>query len=386
MRRRNISKASAGWSDLFDQAYGERTGSFDGMILGVTIALTLSGLIMVFSASGVKADSAYSESTFFLQRQGMWLGVGFLIMFLIARLDYTVLKPLTPYLLGGCMILLVLVLVFGLERNFARRWLGVPGLAFQPSELSKLAVVLYLASYLAKPGLRITEWRSGFLPPVIIVGVFCGLIVVEPDLGSAVVLGMVLVSMLFLGGARLLHVVGICSLSIPVIGGLIWQSPERMERIMSFLDPAKVSKGSGWQLDQSFLALQNGGVFGVGLAQGNQKLFYLPEVHTDFVLAMVGEELGLVGTTVLMLLFAALVLKGFRIAAQAPDLLGRHLALGVTLLLGIQVLINAGVVCGLLPTKGLTLPLVSYGGSSLLTSMMAIGILLSVARQRVVKM
>ena len=155
---------------------------------------------------------------------------------------------------------------------------------------------------------------------------------------------------------------------------------------MSFLDPAKVSKGSGWQLDQSFLALQNGGVFGVGLAQGNQKLFYLPEVHTDFVLAMVGEELGLIGTTGLMLLFAVLVLKGFRIAAQAPDLMGRYLALGVTLLLGIQVLINAGVVCGLLPTKGLTLPLVSYGGSSLLTSMMAIGILLSVARQRVVKM
>lgn len=385
MRRKNISTGSSSWADLFDNPSCVKSGSFDGIILGVTIALALSGIIMVFSASGVMAEAEHSESTFFLQRQGMWLSLGFLTMLLIARLDYTLLQPLTPYLLGGCLVLLLLVLIWGLERNGARRWLGIPGLSIQPSELTKLAVVLYLASYLAKSRLRITDFRAGFLPPVVLVGFLCGLVVAEPDFGSAAVLGIVLLGMLFLGGARVFHLLGIGLLSLPVVAGLILQSPERLERITTFWDPLRDSTGSGWQLTQSFLALQHGGIFGVGLAQGKQKLFYLPESHTDFVLALVGEELGLIGTTVLMGLFAVLVLKGFRVAAQAPDLFGRYLALGITLLLGTQVLMNAGVVSGLLPTKGLTLPLVSYGGSSLMTSLMAIGVLLSVARQRVMK-
>ena len=385
MRRKNTSTGSSSWADLFDQPYVIKSGSLDGVILGVTISLTLSGLIMVFSASGIMAETRFSESTYFLQRQGIWLVLGFVVMFLMARLDYAVWKSLAPKVLAGCAGLLLLVLFIGSEVNGARRWLHLVWFSVQPSELTKIAVVFYLASYLAKPGLRMTEWRTGFLPPVAVVGLLCTLIVVEPDLGSSVVLGLVLLGMLYLGGARYRHLLGMGLLVVPVVGGLILKSPERWERVVSFWNPWQDSTGSGYQLVQSFLALEHGGVFGVGLAQGKQKLLYLPESHTDFVLALVGEELGLIGTTALLVLFAVLVLKGFRVAAQAPDLFGRHLALGITLLLGIQVLMNAGVVSGLLPTKGLTLPLVSYGGSSLLTSMMAIGVLLSVSRQRVLK-
>ena len=247
--------------------------------------------------------------------------------------------------------------------------------------MAKLAVVLYLASFLSNPNRRVTDWIRGFLPPIVIVGSLCGLILVEPDLGSTVVISLVFVCMMYLAGARLRHLV---YLGIPLVMGflsLILMSPERWERFTTFVNPFQDRQGAGYQLVQSIIALENGGFFGVGLGQGKQKLLYLPEGHTDFVLALIGEELGLIGTVGLMALFAVLVCKGFRVAALAPDVFGRYLALGITLLLGIQALINAGVVSGMLPTKGLTLPLVSYGGSSLLTTMLAIGILLSIARQ-----
>jgi cell division protein FtsW len=214
-----------------------------------------------------------------------------------------------------------------------------------------------------------------------VVSSLCFLIVVEPDLGSIVVIGLVFVCMMYMAGARLRH---LACLALPMMLGflaLIVISPERLERLTSFLNPFQDREGAGYQLVQSLLALENGGVFGVGLGQGKQKLLYLPEGHTDFVFALVGEELGLIGTLGLLGLFVILVLKGFRVAALASDVFGRFLALGITMLLAMQAMINAGVVSGMLPTKGLTLPLVSYGGSSLLTTMLAIGILLSIARQ-----
>ncbi len=382
MRRKNTSMRSLSFSDLFDHQNFQRGGSLDGVILGVVIALTLTGLVMVFSASGVMAETRFRESTYFLQRQGIWLILGFLIMFLTARLDYGKWQALTPKILLGCAALLLLVLFIGTEVNGARRWLHLSWFSIQPSELAKLAVVFYLAMYLAKPELRLNEWRNGFLPPVLVVGVISGLILIEPDFGSAVVMGTVMVGLLYLAGARFLHLFGLGLFLVPLMVGLVLRSPERLERLVSFWNPWADASGAGYQLVQSFVALQHGGVFGVGLAQGRQKLLYLPEGHTDFVLALVGEELGLIGTTALLMLFAVLVIKGFRVAAQARDLYGRYLALGVTLLLGVQALINAGVVSGLLPTKGLTLPFVSYGGSSLLTSMLAIGLLLSVASHR----
>jgi len=385
-RKRNLSTVTQHWAGLFDQPHRMTFfRSLDGVILGVTIVLALGGLIAVFSASGYTANVRFeSSTTLFFLRQAIWLTIGFGALFFLARIDYTVLRPYIPRLLLGCVALLAVVLVAGVESHGARRWLDLSWFSMQPGELSKLVVVLYLASYLAKSDMRITKWQGGLLEPILVVGIVCGLLVFE-DFGTPVVLGLVLVGMLYVAGARILHLSTMALVVLPPAAALITTSPERVERLTSFLHPDADPLGAGHQLLQSFLAFNNGGVFGQGLGLGGQKRGFLPEAHTDFVLALIGEELGFVGTVCFLGLFVVLLLKGFRVAAQAPDLFGRYLALGVTFLIGIQVLMNAGVVSGMLPTKGLTLPFVSYGGSSLVTSLMAIGLLLSVARQRVGK-
>ncbi|MDT3777523.1 putative lipid II flippase FtsW [Nitrospira sp. MA-1] len=381
LRRKNSHVDSRAWADLFPRNLGVGSKRIDPLIVGITLALSLGGLVMVFSASGVMAENKFTNATYYLQRQIVWMVLGFSVLLIGSLIDYRQWKQWIPMVVGGCVVGLLLVLAVGPQINGARRWLALGFFSIQPTEMAKLAVVLYLAAFLSNPQRRVTDWQRGFLPPVAMVGMICGLIVVEPDLGSTVVIGLVFVGMMYLAGARISH---LGYLGVPMIvgvGSLIWMSPERWERMTTFLNPFADRQGAGYQLVQSILALENGGLFGVGLGQGKQKLMFLPEGHTDFVLALVGEELGLVGTCGLLALFAILVCKGFRVAALAPDLFGRYLALGITMLLGIQALINAGVVSGLLPTKGLTLPLVSYGGSSLLVTMLALGILLSVARQ-----
>jgi cell division protein FtsW len=380
-RRKNSHSDSRVWADLFQENLSIPQRRIDPLILGITLALSLGGLVMVFSASGVVAETKHMDSTYYLQRQIVWMFLGFVVLLVGAQVPYGEWKRWVPLICVSCMVGLLLVLAIGPQINGSRRWLTFGFFSIQPTEMAKLAVVLYLASFLSNPNRRVTDWMRGFLPPIVIVGSLCGLILVEPDLGSTVVISLVFVCMMYLAGARLRHLV---YLGIPLVMGflsLILMSPERWERFTTFVNPFQDRQGAGYQLVQSIIALENGGFWGVGLGQGKQKLLYLPEGHTDFVLALIGEELGLIGTVGLMALFAVLVCKGFRVAALAPDVFGRYLALGITLLLGIQALINAGVVSGMLPTKGLTLPLVSYGGSSLLTTMLAIGILLSIARQ-----
>lgn len=381
LRRKNSHVVSRAWADLFPRNPGIGSKRIDPLIVGITLALSLGGLVMVFSASGVMAENKFTNATYYLQRQIVWMLLGFSVLLIGSLIDYRQWKQWIPMVVGGCVVGLLLVLAVGPQINGARRWLALGYFSIQPTEMAKLAVVLYLAAFLSNPQRRVTDWQRGFLPPVAMVGMICSLIVVEPDLGSTVVISLVFVGMMYLAGARVRH---LAYLGVPMILGvcaLIWMSPERWERMTTFMNPFADRQGAGYQLVQSILALENGGLFGVGLGQGKQKLMFLPEGHTDFVLALVGEELGLIGTCGLLALFAILVCKGFRVAALAPDLFGRYLALGITMLLGIQALINAGVVSGLLPTKGLTLPLVSYGGSSLLVTMSALGILLSVARQ-----
>jgi cell division protein FtsW len=381
LRRKNSHMDSRAWADLFPVKLGISSKRIDPLIVGITLALSLGGLVMVFSASGVMAENKFTNATYYLQRQIIWMLLGFGVLLVGSLIDYGQWKRWAPLIVAGCVAGLLLVLGVGPQINGARRWLTFGFFSIQPTEMAKLAVVLYLAAFLSNPQRRVTDWQRGFLPPVAMVGMICGLIVVEPDLGSTVVVSLVLVGMLYLAGARVRH---LAFLGLPMVVGLlsiIWMSPERWERMTTFMNPFEDRHGGGYQLVQSLLALENGGLFGVGLGQGKQKLLYLPEGHTDFVLALVGEELGLIGTSGLLALFAIFVCKGFRVAALAPDLFGRYLALGITMLLGIQALINAGVVSGMLPTKGLTLPLVSYGGSSLLVTMLAIGILLSIARQ-----
>ncbi|MEW6543508.1 MAG: putative lipid II flippase FtsW [Nitrospirota bacterium] len=339
---------------------------------------------MVFSASGVVAGNRFHDSIYYLKRQLAWLAFGFLLLQVASRTDYTVWRKLALPILAVVTFSLILVLIpgVGVVAKGARRWIRLGPVSVQPAEMVKLAVVLYLASYLTRKEARLTEFAAGFLPPLVVVGVLAGLVVLQPDLGTVVVIGLVTLGLLFLAGAGLSHLSLVLLSALPLVGFLIWKSPYRLQRLMTFLDPEKDPTGAGFQVNQSFLAFGSGGLFGVGLGEGKQKLFFLPEAHTDFVLALVGEELGLVGAGAIIILYAVLVLRGFQIATRAREPFGRHLALGITLLLGVQALINAGVVTGMLPTKGLTLPLVSYGGSSLLVNLLAIGILLSVSRDR----
>jgi cell division protein FtsW len=246
----------------------------------------------------------------------------------------------------------------------------------------KLVAVIFMAAYLTRKGDKITLFRAGLLPALIVIGLLSGLVLLEPDLGTVVVLGLVTVGMCFLAGARISHLLALGLCAIPIVLVLVLGSSYRRQRLMTFLAPWKDASDAGFQITQSFLAFGSGGPFGVGLGEGKQKLYFLPEAHTDFVLALVGEELGFIGTAVVTLLFAFFVWRGFQIAARARVPFGRYLGTGITLLIGGQALVNAAVVTGLLPTKGLTLPFVSYGGSSLVVSLMGVGILLSISRDR----
>lgn len=358
--------------------------AMDHTLLIVTITLALVGLVMVFSASAVVAGNRFHDSGYFLKRQLAWFTFGFLLLHLASRIDYVWWKRLSIPLLGLLAALLVMVLIpsVGVMAKGARRWLRLGPISVQPAEMMKLVAVIYLAAYLTKKEDRLTSFSSGLLPVLIVVGVLGGLALLEPDLGTVVVMGLVTVSLLFLGGARLSHLLALALCAIPAALALVLGSSYRRQRLMTFLAPWKDVSDAGFQITQSFLAFGSGGPFGVGLGEGKQKLFFLPEAHTDFVLALVGEELGLVGTGAIILLFVLFVVRGFHIAARARMPFGRYLGMGITLLIGIQALVNACVVTGLLPTKGLTLPFVSYGGSSLVVNLVGAGILLNISRDR----
>jgi cell division protein FtsW len=356
----------------------------DHTLLVVTVTLALIGLVMVFSASAIVAGNRFHDSGFFLKRQVAWLAFGFLLLHLTSRIDYTLWKKLSIPILGCMVLLLVMVLVpsLGVAAKGARRWLRVGPISIQPAEMAKLVTVIYLAAYLTKKEGKITLFRGGLLPALVVIGMLSGLILLEPDLGTVVVIGLVTVGLCYVGGAKISHLLGLALCAIPVVLALVLGSGYRRQRLLTFLAPWKDASDAGFQITQSFLAFGSGGPFGVGLGEGKQKLFFLPEAHTDFVLALIGEELGLAGTASVILLFAAFVWRGFQIAARARVPFGRYLGIGITLLIGMQALVNAAVVTGLVPTKGLTLPFVSYGGSSVVVSLLGVGILLSISRDR----
>jgi cell division protein FtsW len=362
----------------------EKRVAMDHTLLIVTVTLALVGLVMVFSASAIVAGNRFHDSGYFLKRQLAWLTFGFLLLHLASRIDYVWWKRLSIPLLACMAALLVMVLMpsLGVAAKGARRWLRLGPISIQPTEMAKLIAVIYLAAYLAKKEEQITVFSSGLLPALIVIGLLSGLVLLEPDLGTVVVIGLVTVGLLFLSGAKCSHLLALGLCAVPVVLVLVLGSNYRRQRLLTFLAPWKEASDAGFQITQSFLAFGSGGLFGVGLGEGKQKLFFLPEAHTDFVLALVGEELGLIGTGAIVLLFALFVVRGFQIAARARMPFGRHLGLGITLLIGIQALVNACVVTGLLPTKGLTLPFVSYGGSSLVVSLIGVGILLNISRDR----
>jgi len=370
------------WSTVSPRA--PKPVGMDHILLCVTITLALVGLVMVFSASAVVAGNRFHDSWYYLKRQLVWLAFGLVLLQVASRVDYIWWKRLALPLLGLIIVLLLVVLIpsIGVAGHGARRWIPLGPISIQPAEMAKLVGVIYLAAYLAKKEDRLQHFSTGLLPALLVIGVLSGLILLEPDLGTVVVLGLVTGGLLFVGGACLSHLSTLALSAVPIGLVLVLTSGYRRQRLMAFLEPWRDASDTGFQITQSFLAFGSGGLFGVGLGEGKQKLFFLPEAHTDFVLALVGEELGFVGTVIIVLFFALFVLRGFQISTRARIPFGRYLGIGITMLIGIQALINACVVTGLLPTKGLTLPFVSYGGSSLVICLMGVGILLNISRDR----
>lgn len=358
--------------------------SADQTLFVVTLVLAVVGVVMVFSASAPMAEIKFNDAGYFLKRQLVWLCAGLLLMHVVSRTDYSLWRAIPIPLLILTAVLLILVLVPSLVTvsKGARRWFHVGLINIQPAELTKFVLIMYVAAYISTKQDQLADFARGPLPPLIILGVLSALILLEPDLGTVVLMSAVVMTLLFLSGARMKHL-GLVSLGlVPVVAALLYGSSYRWHRILEFWRGTSDPSGPGYQVMQSLIAFGSGGTFGVGLGNGQQKLFYLPEPHTDFIFAVIGEELGLVGSVAIIVLYGLLMFKGFQIASRARTPFGYYLATGITMLIGTQALINVGVVTGLLPTKGVTLPFVSYGGSSLLANMFGVGMLLSVSRDR----
>jgi cell division protein FtsW len=354
---------------------------YDLIILLMAVALTCFGVVMVYSASSVMAAKKFHDGFFFLKRQGLYALIGFTLMAGAMYIDYEKLRPLAVPILLGTLVLLLLVFVPGLggTAKGASRWIRLPGFNFQPSELAKIALIIYMAYSLDKKQERVKFFSSGFAPYMVLLAIMLGIMLKQHDLGAALTLGLVAFVMLFAAGVRPRYMLGMGVLAMPFLYFLVMNVDYRRRRILAYLNPWDDPTDTGFQIIQSWLAFGNGGILGQGLGEGKQKLFYLPEAHTDFILSVVGEELGLIGVIVIACMFFLLVQRGVRVALYARDGFGRYLAFGIVTLLGIEAFVNMGVVTGLLPTKGLALPFISYGGSSLLISLIAVGILLNVS-------
>ncbi|WP_430153272.1 stage V sporulation protein E [Peribacillus simplex] len=354
----------------------------DLILIIVTLSLLTVGLIMVYSASAIWATYKFDDSFYFAKRQLLFACVGVIAMFFIMNVDYWTWRTWAKILIIICFIMLLAVLVpgIGMERNGSRSWIGVGAFSVQPSEFMKLAMIAFLAKFLSERQKLITSFKKGMLPSLGLVFLAFGLIMLQPDLGTGTVMVGTCIVMIFISGAKISHFVGLGLIGVVGFIGLILSAPYRIKRITSFLDPWEDPLGSGFQMIQSFYAIGPGGLFGLGLGQSRQKFFYLPEPQTDFIFAILSEELGFIGGSLVILLFALMLWRGIRIALGAPDLYGSLVAVGIIAMVAIQVMINIGVVTGLMPVTGITLPLLSYGGSSLTLMLMAIGVLLNISR------
>jgi len=351
-------------------------------IAAVTVILISIGIVMIYSASGIYALEEFGDKAHYLKRHVLFLGIGLILALTVMACDYRDIRPYVKPILLFSIVLLVLVLIpeLGKESYGARRWFKIGPFSFQPSELAKLTMLLYTADFLERKGNKIGNYFQGFLPIMFILGIICFLVIKQPDLGNSILLASIVLILLFVAGARLWHLGFLGLLSLPALYFLVATVPYRMRRITAFLDPWQDSQGAGFQLTQSQIALGSGGVFGLGPGQSVQKLFYLPAAHTDFILSIIGEELGLIGTMAVIVLFIIFIWQGARIAKRVTDPFGYYLSLGIVVLLGLQAVVNIGVSIGAFPTKGLPLPFISYGGSSLIFNLIAVAFLLNISR------
>jgi len=351
----------------------------DFWLVAATLGLLTLGIVMVLSSSAYAAYNSFGDTYYYFRRQLIWALLGLVCMFIASHVDYRKLEPLTLPFLGLAVLLLLAVLVIGVTSHGASRWIGFGPLTVQPSEISKLAIVLFFALYLSRAGKNIQTLR-GLAPALLVLGAVAGLIMLQPDLGTTIAVALTVFVMLAAAGSTVPQLAALTAAGLVGVAGAIYLEPFRMRRAMAFINPEYDPLGAGFQIIQSILALGSGGLFGVGLGNGKQKLLYVPERHTDFIFAIIGEELGFLGAFLVLALFFILIWRGFRMALKIPDSYGGFLAVGLTSMIGLQALINIGVVSGSLPVTGITLPLVSYGGSSLVLTLVSIGILLNISR------
>ncbi len=353
----------------------------DKLLFTATLLLVCTSVVMVYSASAVVAMQDFKNPYLFLFKQGTWALLGLFLVQLVMRIDYHNYRQPTVIWAGLIIVSIALVAVlFGRPVKGATRWLNLGGLGIQPSEMAKICVIIFVAALLERRMERIDEPAYALLPIGGVLAVIVGLILIEPDLGTAVSIVMIAGVMIFAAGINYRYVAGLCLMALPALYLLVWTSEYRWKRVTAFLDPWKDPLGDGFQIIQSMIAVSTGGVLGRGLMGGVQKLFYLPEPHNDFIYAVISEELGLIGSTVLLACFCVIAWRGMRASLRAPDRFGAFLALGLTTMVAFQAFFNISVVLGLLPTKGIPLPFVSYGGSSLLINLVGMGMLLNVSQ------
>ncbi len=353
----------------------------DKWLFLATLALICASVVMVYSASALVALERYQQPYLFVTRQLMWAAVGVAVLSIVMRIDYRAYRNdrLIWVLLGVVGFMLIAVL-FARPINGTRRWFGIGGFGIQPSELAKLAAIMFTALILERRRHRINELGYSLVPIGLIVGVLSGLILLEPDFGTAVSLLAVIAVMVFAAGISYHYLLGAGLLMLPALYVIMMQADYRRRRLLTFMDPWADPLGDGFQIIQSLIAVGTGGVFGKGLMSGVQKLFYLPEPHTDFIFAVISEETGLLGASMVVLCFCVIAWRGLRTAMRAPDSFGAFLALGITMMLVLQAFVNISVVLGLMPTKGIPLPLVSNGGSSMLINLLGVGVLLNISQ------
>lgn len=349
-------------------------------ILFPVILLSGIGIIMVYSASSAISLQTHDTLFYFMKKQALFFGISLCVMFVTATLPYQLYKSLSYIILFFAVTLLIAVLIpaLNIKAGGAYRWLNLGGFVFQPAEFAKLALILFLGYSLSKKQEMIKNFSVGFIPHALIYLLFACLIIVQPDFGTVVVLGMITWGMMFISGVRMLHLLTPAPLLIPVIYFCVYKVQYRLDRVLAFLNPWDDPYNAGYQITHSLKAFGSGGILGKGIGLGMQKMHYLPEPHTDFIFSIIGEELGLVGVIAVLTLYFILIVKGMNIAKNSKSTFGMITAAGLTLYIGIQVIINTGVALGMLPTKGLTLPFISYGGTSLVVNMAAMGILMNI--------
>jgi cell division protein FtsW len=353
----------------------------DQTLFLATILLVCLSIVMVYSASAVVAMERYQQPYLFLTKQIMWASLGLVLLWIIMGVDYRVYRePVFIWSAFGFVVLSLIAVLFSAPVNNARRWFSIGGLGIQPSELAKLCAIFFIAALLERRMHRINDVKYALAPICIVVGILVLLILLEPDFGTSMSLALIAAVMVFAAGLNYGYIIAAFVALLPLVGYVAMGADYRRRRLLTFLNPWDDPLGDGFQIIQSLVAVGTGGVTGKGLMNGVQKLFYLPEPHTDFIYAVIAEELGLIGTTLVLACFCIITWRGLRIALRAPDSFGAFLAIGLTTMVAAQAFVNMSVVLGLLPTKGIPLPFISSGGSSLLINLVGMGVLLNVSQ------